>query len=106
MRYLRNSAIGVSFVPDQFGFYSLGQPRPRLAFAVNPSAEESDLRSVDRELLPTTTGGDTVGQFVEGRTEFDELVAGRPIFHWFVLAAIGMLLVEGGVQWLLPGRKA
>ena len=105
-RDAKGDRVGVSFAPDQFGFYSLGQPRPRLAFAVNPSAEESDLRSVDRELLPTTTGGDTVGQFVEGRTEFDELVSGRPIFHWFVFAAIGMLLVEGGVQWLLPGRKA
>ena len=105
-RELKGERYTVTFVPPAPGFYTLGAPRPLRAFGVNPSPDESDLRAVDRALLPSATGDEKNGQFVSGRGEFDELEAGRPVFQWFVLGAVGMLLLEGGVQWALRRRTA
>jgi hypothetical protein len=69
------------------------------AFAVNASPDESDLRPIDRTLLPDQLGErGQQGYFVEGREDFADLVHGRPIFHWLVLAGIILLLIELAFQ--------
>jgi len=42
----------ITFTPDQLGFYTLGSPRPLYAFGINTSAEEADLRPIDKDVLP------------------------------------------------------
>lgn len=89
---------GVAFTPDQLGFYTLGEPRPILAFAINGSPDEADLRPLDPEVLPREFAADRPAHFVAGADAFAELAAGRPLFHWFVLGAVALLLLEGVFQ--------
>jgi Aerotolerance regulator N-terminal/von Willebrand factor type A domain len=91
----------VSFTPEELGIYTLGSPRPLYAFAVNTSPEEADLRPIDKAVLPTEFAGAHEAHFVAGRDEFDELAKGRPLFHWFLLAALVVLLLESGFQLLI-----
>jgi hypothetical protein len=92
--------MAISFNPGELGFYTLRRgPRLLGAYAVNASADESDLRPIDRNLLPDQL--DEQGQrgyFVEGREDFADLVQGRPIFHWLVLAGVVLLLIELAFQ--------
>ena len=91
----------ITFTPDQLGFYTLGSPRPLYAFGVNPSAEEADLRPIDKDVLPKEFAADREAHFVAGAESFEELAKGRPLFHWFIMAALGFLLMESGFQFLL-----
>jgi len=94
--------VGLSFVPDELGFYQMRSGKLLHAYAVNPPPDESDLRPIDRSLLPQQL--DEKGQkgfFVAGRQDFEDLILGRPIFHWFVLAAVLMLVVELAFQFYL-----
>lgn len=97
---VRLEALGeraaVSFVPDELGFYPLRQgAKLQHAFAVNPASEESDLRAIDRALLPDQLGEKgRQGFFVEGRENFGDLVRGRPVLHWLVLAGVALLVIE------------
>jgi len=91
----------VTFTPDQLGFYTLGSPKPLYAFGVNTSAEEADLRSIDKDVLPKEFAGSREAHFVAGAEEFEELAKGKPLFHWFILGALGFLLMESGFQFLL-----
>ncbi len=94
--------IGLTFVPDELGFYQMRGGKLLHAYAVNPPPDESDLRPIDRALLPERL--DEKGQkgfFVAGRQDFEDLILGRPIFHWFVLAAVAMLVVELAFQFFL-----
>jgi hypothetical protein len=91
----------ITFTPEQLGFYTLGSPRPVQAFAVNTSAEESDLRPIDKEVLPKEFAADRDAHFVAGAGDFDELAKGRPLFHWFIMGALGFLVLESGFQFLL-----
>lgn len=94
--------VGVSFVPDELGFYTMRDGKLLHAYAVNPPADESDLRPIDRSLLPEQLGEKgQKGFFVEGRQDFDDLILGKPIFHWFILAAVVMLLIELAFQFYL-----
>lgn len=87
--------LGISFTPDELGFYTLRGAKLHHAYAVNPSADESDLRPIDRALLPEQLGErGQKGFFVEGRDDFQDLVLGKPVFHWFVLAAVAFLVFE------------
>lgn len=95
----------VSFRPEQLGFYTLGSPTPLYAFGVNASADEADLRPIDKTVLPREFAEEHEAHFVAGREDFDELAKGRSIFHWFVLGALGFLVMESGFQ-LLIRRKA
>lgn len=90
----------ISFVPSAPGFYTLRRGSALLeAFAVNPSPDESDLRAVDRALLPEQLGEHAQpGFFVGGRDDFEDLVRGRPIFHWLILAGLTLLLIEMALQ--------
>jgi hypothetical protein len=104
-RELTGERYSVTFAPDQLGFYTLGAPRPLYAFGINTSSEEADLRPIDKDALPTEFAAERDARFVSGAEAFDELAKGRPLFHWFILAAVGFLLLESGFQ-LLVRRKA
>lgn len=104
-RELAGERCGVSFTPNQLGFYTLGSPRPKYAFGINPATDQSDLRPIDKSLLPTEFSDNHEAHFVAGSGDYDELAKGRPIFHWFVWGALAFLLLESGFQ-LLIRRKA
>lgn len=94
--------VGLSFVPDELGFYLMRGGRLLHAYAVNPPPDESDLRPIDRALLPEQLGEKgQKGFFVNGRQDFDDLILGKPIFHWFILAAVAMLVIELAFQLFL-----
>jgi hypothetical protein len=87
--------VAMSFVPDELGFYTMRAKRLLHAYAVNVSPEESDLRTIDRSLLPDQLSEKGArGYFVEGRQDFEEAAAGRAMFHWFVLAGLTLLVIE------------
>ena len=87
--------VGIAFTPDELGFYTMRGTKLLHSYAVNPPPEESDLRPIDRSLLPEQLSekGQT-GFFVQGHEDFENLILGKPIFHWFVLAAVALLLLE------------
>jgi hypothetical protein len=91
----------ITFTPDQLGFYTLGSPRPVYAFGINPSADEADLRPIDKDVLPKEFAADREAHYVAGAEEFEELARGRPLFHWFLMGALGFLVLESGFQFLL-----
>ncbi len=94
--------VGISFVPDEIGFYAMRAGKLLHAYAVNPPPDESDLRPIDRALLPEQLGEQgQQGFFVEGRNDFADLVLGKPIFHWFILAAVALLVIELAFQYFL-----
>jgi hypothetical protein len=94
--------VGIAFTPDELGFYSMRGTKLLHSYAVNPPPDESDLRPIDRALLPEQLSekGQT-GFFVQGRDDFQNLILGKPIFHWFVLAGVGLLLVEVVFQFFI-----
>ncbi len=79
------------------GIYSL-RAAEGLAWAqaVNVSAEEADLRSIDTAELSSRAALATAGEghFVKGADDYAELATGRPLFHWFVLALAALLALE------------
>lgn len=94
--------VGISFVPDEIGFYTMRGGKLLHAYAVNPPPDESDLRPIDRALLPEQLGEKgQKGFFVEGRDDFADLVLGKPIFHWFIFGALALLVVELAFQFYL-----
>ncbi|MBE0540909.1 MAG: BatA and WFA domain-containing protein [Verrucomicrobia bacterium] len=96
----------VTFTPDQLGFYTLGAPRLLYAFGINTSADEADLRPIDKDALPREFAAGREAHFVAGADDFDELARGRPLFHWFILAGVAVLLCESGFQLFLRRRTA
>jgi hypothetical protein len=92
---------GVSFVPAELGFYTLHSGPALYSFAVNPSPDESDLRQVDKQLLPDTLKEGQHAHFVAGQEDYDNLVLGRPVFHYFVFAGLILLILELSVQLLM-----
>lgn len=88
----------VTFQADATGFYHLpgADGRYLLSFAVNPDPEQSDLRVMDPSVLPDRAGGEnTSASFVGNTTDYQLLLRGKPVFHWFILAALAFLLIEG-----------
>jgi hypothetical protein len=92
--------VALSFVPDKLGFYTVSDGALRQAFGVNAHPDESDLRPVDRDQLPGQSGDGAAAHFVQGREDFETVAQGRPIYHWFVLGALAMLMAELGFQLL------
>ena len=68
--------------------------------------DESDLRQIDKSLLPTEFADQHEAHFVSGADDYDELAKGRPIFHWFMLGALAFLLLESGFQFLIRRTTA
>jgi len=91
----------ISFVPEQIGFYKLASDRLIHAYAVNTSPDESDLRHVDKDVLPDTLKSGQQAHFVEGERDYASLIQGRPMFHYFVAGALALLVIEIGFQWLV-----
>jgi len=87
----------LQFVATAPGIYQLtgGDDRALLAFAVNTDSGQSDLRTIDPAILPDRAGGDqSDAEFVGATADYRELLRGRPVFHWFLFAALGALLLE------------
>ncbi|MES2996120.1 MAG: BatA and WFA domain-containing protein [Verrucomicrobiota bacterium] len=110
---LRKDDLGertrVSFTASAPGIYSMsgGNNRPLAAFAVNADTVESDLRPLDPEILPDRAGGGRPeAEFVGNSPDFTGLVRGKPAFHWFVIAALGLLLIEGALFKATPRQAA
>jgi hypothetical protein len=100
-RELNGERCSVTFTPDQLGFYTLGAPRPAYAFAVNAATDQSDLRQIDKNILPAEFAEHHEAHLVAGGDDYDELARGRPVFHWFILGALGFLLLESGFQFFI-----
>ena len=97
----------LTFVPDELGFYTIQTAKLLHAYGINPPPDESDLRPIDRALLPDTLGArGQDGYFVDGREDFQDLIRGRPIFHWFLAAALALLLAESAFQLFVRRRSA
>lgn len=85
----------ISFAAEELGFYALADGRIKYAYAVNPDPEESDLRAVDRAHLPVSGDAEKGREgFLDNQADYEEIARGRPIAHWFLLAAAGLLFVE------------
>ncbi len=98
--------VGVTFVPDALGFYTMTGARMTQAYGVNPSPEEADLRPIEKSHLPEQFSAGQEGHFVEGREDYNQLIAGRPIFHWFVFGVIALVLAELMLQLLFKRLSA
>ncbi len=97
----------LSFVPDELGFYTIQSGKLLHAYGINPPPDESDLRPIDRALLPDNLGArGQQGFFVAGREDFEDLVRGRPIFHWFIFAALAALIAESAFQLFVRRKTA
>jgi len=103
-RDIEGQRCTVSFTADQPGFYTLGAPPELHAFGVDTPTDQSDLRPIDKSVLPNQFSDNHEAHVVAGGKDYDELAKGRPVFHWFVLGALLLLLIESGFQ--LSIRKA
>ena len=80
------SAPGISFVPEELGFYSIREGRLLHSYAVNPPPEESDLRPIDR--AQSARAGqrkwEALAILSKGREDFQNLILGQadlPLVH-------------------------
>jgi hypothetical protein len=105
-RELVGERCHLEFKPNQPGFYTLGSLRPAYAFGVNAATDQSDLRPMDKSLLPTEFSDQHEAHLIAGADDYDTLARGRPVFHYLVLAALGILMVESGFQFLIRRKPA
>jgi hypothetical protein len=105
-RELTGERCRLEFKPDRPGFYTLGAPQPAYAFGVNPATDQSDLRPMDKSLLPTEFAERHEAHVIGGAEDYDAVAHGRPIFHYLVLAALAFLLLESGFQYLIRRKPA
>lgn len=95
----------LTFHPDELGFYTIRTSKLLHAYGINPPPDEADLRPIDRNLLPDSLGQQgQSGYFVEGREDYQNLLQGRPIYHWFFLAALAFLVAESAFQLYIRRR--
>lgn len=97
---LAGERLRLSFTALAPGFYHLpGQGRrDLLAFAVNTDPEQSDLRTMDPAVLPDRAGpAHPEASYVGATADYQALLRGRPVFHWFVLGALAWLFLEGAL---------
>jgi hypothetical protein len=90
--------MNISFRAAEPGIYRMpgGDGLNLLAFAVNTDPSQSDLRTIDPAVLPDrATGSEREASFVGKTTDYAALLRGKPAFHWFLLAALAFLLIEG-----------
>jgi hypothetical protein len=104
-RELSGERYRVSFVPEKLGFYTLGNPRPLYVFGVNGSPDEMDLRPIEKESLPKEFAAERSAHLLPNGADYEDLAKGKPLFHWFVLAALGFLVAESAFQLLLRSPK-
>jgi hypothetical protein len=92
---------GIAFAPDELGFYTLAAGRLLYAFGVNAHPDEADLRAVDRALLPEQMKEGQQAHFLEGQEDYENVVLGKRLFHYFILGGLALLLLEMGFQMLV-----
>jgi hypothetical protein len=84
------------------GFYPLLDAKKRLAhlLAANVPVVETDLRVLDAAITRDQAASDSAAGAAAIGTgvNYEELVHGRPVFHWFLIGALGALLLESLVQ--------
>lgn len=110
---LRTDVLGerlrLSFPATSIGFYRLpgADTRDLLAFAVNTDPDQSDLRSMDPAVLPDRAGTrhPESSLVTSASADYGVLLRGKPIFHWFILAALAFLILEGAL-FKKPARRA
>jgi hypothetical protein len=105
-RELTGERCSLVFTPDQLGFYTLGSPRPACVFGVNPATDQSDLRLMDKTLLPAEFADEHEAHLVAGAEDYDALAHGRPVFHWLVFGALAFLVLESGFQFFSRRKPA
>jgi len=105
-RELAGERCSLAFTPKELGFYTLGAPRPAYAFAVNAATDQSDLRPLDKSILPAEFAEHHEAHLVAGGDDYDELARGRPIFQRFLFAALVVLLLESGFQYFIRKKSA
>ena len=105
-RELLGERCALEFKPDQPGFYTLGSPRPLYAFGVNTATDQSDLRPMDKSLLPTEFSDNHDAHVIAGADDYDALAHGRPIYHWLVFAALALLATESAFQFWIRRKPA
>ena len=87
---------------EEIGFHSVTLNGNEAAvFAVNPHADESDLRPTDTRQWQNTPNSAKVIAVNENQTP-DELQQERPLWQWLLLGVLGLLIVE---QFLLAPRR-
>lgn len=105
---MRGERVFLNFQTEEPGVYQLpgrGQ-RTLRAFAVNPSNRESDLRILDVGVLPARAPGSQNGGLREEGQSYRELSKGRPVSHWFIFAALFLLVLESLLHGLLSPPSA
>jgi von Willebrand factor type A domain len=94
---IESGRLAFSFPARRAGVYTLGPPARLLwAAAVNVPESEADLRSIDPDEIRrrSVTGAGRAGEFVSNAADYTEITTGRPVFHWYLLAAVGLISVE------------
>ena len=63
---------------------------------MNVPEEEADLRGIDPDEIRrrSVTGAGRAGEFVSNAADYTEITTGRPVFHWYLLAAAALIAVE------------
>lgn len=86
----------VSFPAQAIGVYHLSRQGELVAaFAVNPPAEEADLRPIDLNTLPDRAGTPRQTTLMrDSATDFERAALGYPLFHWFIGAALFCAFLE------------
>ncbi|MFN0129956.1 MAG: BatA domain-containing protein [Verrucomicrobiales bacterium] len=84
---------------DRPGMYTLtASGRPVWMGIANPSPEEADLRAMDNAELTRRASdigqGGAGGHFVSGLDDYEQIAAGKPMHHWFLIGLATLLLVE------------
>ncbi|OAI57385.1 hypothetical protein AYO49_02140 [Verrucomicrobiaceae bacterium SCGC AG-212-N21] len=84
------------------GFYTLLDAKKSLAhlLAANVPAVETDLRVLDASVTRDHATSDSVAgaAAVGAGVNYAELLHGRPVCHWFLIGALGALLLESLIQ--------
>jgi len=98
--------VALAWEPDRIGYYTLNQAAGgSRIFAVAGDPAQSDLRPVAPNALPQTEASETA-DFLAGQANYEALVTGVPLFHYFVLGALLLLTVEAWSQLHFQTRTA
>lgn len=92
-----NERVTATFPVPLPGMYAQGKPGHLLwTAAVNVPAEEADLRGIDPAEIQrrSEVGSGREGDFVSSAEDYSEIKSGRPVYHWFVLAAAALIAFE------------
>jgi len=100
-RAVSGERVQLTFSAHEPGFYTLldGKQRTAALLAANIAPAESDLRVLEGGIAPQQAQQDAISasQIAAG-TDYQELVRGASVFHWFVWAALLLLALETLLQ--------